>query len=330
MAEAAETQTARVPKLRIGIVLIPQFTLNALANFLDAIRLAGDEADRSRQIDCQWEILGSEEIVSSCGIGIRPWGPMIEPGRFDYIVVIGGLLHGGQRLIAGTRSFLELADRQGVALVGLCTASFVLARCGLMDGYEACVAWLHRDEYEAEFPGHRVQSDRMYVIDRDRITCPSGAAVLHVAARLIEKHCGRSQALKSMRIMLEELPLPAGAWQPEEILTRQARSTLVRRAMLMIEESLSASVNLTDLAASLSVSRRKLERHFLADVGISPGDYKLRLRLARSKWLVEHTDRALTQIAFDCGFNDASYFSRKFKAEYRMLPTAARRAVQGA
>lgn len=315
------------PKLRVGIVLVPQFTLNALANFLDALRLAADEVDRSRQIECQWEILGEEEVTSSCGVAVRPWGPMVDPERFDYIAIIGGILHGGQTVKPGTYSFLNSAVRNGVPLIGLCTASFVLARGGFMNGYEACVCWLHRDEYEAEFPDLKVQSNTMFVIDRDRITCPSGVAVLHLAMHLIEKHCGREQSLKSMRIMLEEQPFPSGAQQPEEIFTRQARSALVRKAMLRIERTLSEDVSFKELAASLAVSRRKLERHFIADVGMTPGNYKLKLRLARAKWLLEHTDRPVTGIALECGFSCASHFSRQFKRHFTQLPSQIRQKL---
>src|SRR3546814_2214324 len=74
----------------------------------------------------------------------------------------------------------------------------------------------------------------MFVIDRDRLTCAGGTSVVHLASHLIEKHCGRAQALKSLRIMIEQQSLPAGAWQQEEIVTRTSQDSLVKRAMLAI------------------------------------------------------------------------------------------------
>ena len=44
-------------KLRVAFILAPRFTLTAFAGFVDALRLAADEGDRSRQIECQWTVL---------------------------------------------------------------------------------------------------------------------------------------------------------------------------------------------------------------------------------------------------------------------------------
>src|SRR5262245_20465608 len=146
------------PRMRVGFVLTPRFTLTAYAGFADALRLAADDGDRSRQIDCQWETLGDPRrpMVSSCGAGVQATAELADPERFDYVVVVGGLLHGGQKVQPGTYPFLRAASRAGVNLVGLCTGSFVLARAGLLDGYAACVNWFHREDFLAEFPRHTV------------------------------------------------------------------------------------------------------------------------------------------------------------------------------
>jgi transcriptional regulator GlxA family with amidase domain len=327
--ETARTAAPPRPKLRVGIILAPRFTLTSFAGFIDAIRLAADEADRSRQIDCQWAVLGNknDQVVSSCGLVVTPGDTLHDPTRFDYIAIVGGLLHGGQKVLPGTYSFLRAAARARVPLIGLCTASFILARAGLLNGYETCVSWFHRDEFKAEFPSIRVQSNRMFVIDRDRLTSAGGVSTVHLAAHLIERHCGRAQALKSLRILIEEQPLPSGAWQPEAIITRHAQDTLVHRAMLLIEQNLTEPDPLSRLANSLGVSPRQMERRFIADVGISPREYRQRLRFVRAKWLVEHTDRSMTDIGLECGFNDGSYFSRSYKDYYGVRPSKARRAA---
>ena len=44
--------TARDQPLSIGFILQPDFTLVAFSSFVDALRLAADEADRSRKVRC--------------------------------------------------------------------------------------------------------------------------------------------------------------------------------------------------------------------------------------------------------------------------------------
>lgn len=171
------------PKLRVGFVLTTRFTLTAFAGFVDALRLGADEGDRSRPIQCEWTILGEPgaAIESSCGAQVVARARLEAPERFDYIVIVGGLLHGGQKVAPEIYAFLRAAARARVALVGLCTGSFVLARAGLLDDYVACVSWFHRDDFMREFPKLRFVSNRMFVVDRDRLTCAGGTSVVHLA-----------------------------------------------------------------------------------------------------------------------------------------------------
>jgi transcriptional regulator GlxA family with amidase domain len=253
---------------------------------------------------------------------------MQTPERFDYIVVVGGLLHGGQKVPAEIYAFLRSAARAGVKLIGLCTGSFVLARAGLLDGYVACVSWFHREDFIREFPALRLVSNRMFIVDRDRLTCAGGTSVVHLAAWLIEKHCGRAHATKSLRIMIEDQPLPANSPQPEAVITRQARDGIVRRAMLLIEQKLVQPDSIASISDTLGISTRQLQRRFAGDIGMTPCEYRIRLRLERAKWLVQTTDLSLTDIGIECGFGDCSHFSRVFTSRFRTGPARFRQMTR--
>ncbi len=318
---------ATVAKLRVGFVLTPRFTLTAFSGFVDTLRLAADEDDRSRPIECTWSILGArnESVTSSCGVEVRTWEAMREPARFDYVVVVGGLMHGGQEVPAGIEPFLSEAVATGVPLIGLCTGCFVLARCGFLDGYTTCVSWFHRDEFMMEFPHLKLISNRLYVADRDRLTCAGGTSVVHLAARLVTRHQSKAVAEQSLRIMIEDHPLPGDTPQPEQVITRTAHDLIVKRAMLLIEQNLSGSNDLGALSDLTGISSRQLQRRFLADIGISAKDYRARLRLSRAKWLVEHTQMSLFEVSFECGFADGAHLSRSFRRHFGAPPSQMRK-----
>ena len=94
------------------------------------------------------------------------------------------------------------AARAGTTLVGLCTGSFILARAGLMTGRQVCVSWLHYQDFAAEFPGHPVLADRLFLVDGDRITCAGGAGAADLATFLVQRHLGVAAAQKSRQVML--------------------------------------------------------------------------------------------------------------------------------
>jgi transcriptional regulator GlxA family with amidase domain len=318
---------ATVPKLRVGFILAPRFTLTAFSGFVDTLRLAADEDDLSRPIECTWSVLGNpdEPVASSCGVEVKPWEAMREPERFDYLVAVGGLMHGRQEVPPGVKPFFSEAVAAGVPLVGLCTGSFILARFGFLDGYTTCVSWFHRDEFMLEFPHLKVISNRLYVVDRDRLTCAGGTSVVHLAARLIARHQGAAVAEQSLRIMIEDHPLPGSTPQPEQVITRAAHDPIVKRAMLLIEQNLSGSNDLGALSETTGVSSRQLQRRFLADIGISAKEYRARLRLSRAKWLIQHTQMSLSAISFECGFADGAHLSRSFRQYFGTPPSQMRK-----
>ncbi|WP_416221644.1 helix-turn-helix domain-containing protein [Rhodohalobacter sp.] len=60
-------------------------------------------------------------------------------------------------------------------------------------------------------------------------------------------------------------------------------------------------------------------------IKLSPGKWLTERRLKRAKAFLETTDKSISQVAFDCGFSNLSHFSRSYKAEYGMSPSAYRR-----
>ena len=304
-------------------MLAPQFTLTAFAGFVDALRLASDEGDRSKRVHCDWAILSHTPaaITSSCGAAVQPTASLGEPERFDLIVVVGGLIHGKQVVAASVYRFLQDAAQLGIKLVGLCTGSFILARAGLLDGYLTCVSWFHREEFEYEFPHCQLTSNQMYVVDRDRMTCAGGTSVVHLAAYLIEKRIGRAPAVKALRIMLEDQPLPSRALQPERVLTHRSKDPTVHKAMLLIEQHLQQPGPVSQCYELLGIGSRQLERRFQADIGLSPSQYRARLRLQRAEWLLKNTGMSVTDVALECGFKDSSSLSRSLKQRQGVNPS---------
>lgn len=310
------------PRLRIGFLLAPRFTLSAFANFVDVLRLAADDGDGSRPIRCRWTVLSADlsPIQSSCGLRIQPEERLGDPTRFDYIIVVGGLIDPGAEIGPEATAFLRRAADQRVAIAGLCTGVFALARCGLMDGYRCCVSWFHHQDFMAEFERMLPVSDQIFVVDRDRLSCSGGVSAAHLAAFLVDRHIGRAAARKSLSIMMIDEAMSGDRPQPGLPLELTARDSLVRRALLAMQQNLHAPLSVAKIARDLGVGRRKLERHFSADIGIPPADASIRIRLAQARMLLRQTGHTITRIAEETGFCDASHLIRVFRDAEGMTP----------
>ncbi len=323
-----QTMTSPAPRLRIGFILARRFTLCAFANFVDVLRLAADEGDRSRPILCGWRVLSrtSDPVESSCGIMIQPEERLGDPARFDYIVVVGGLIDEIENLHPDYVAFLRRAAAAGVPIAGVCTGAFILHRAGLMQGYKCCVSWFHHDDFLEEFEGLRPVSDQIFVVDRDRLSCSGGASSAHLAAFLVDRHIGSAAARKSLAIMIFDEAMTAERPQPGFPLELVTRDDLVRRALLAMQQTLDTPLTVTGLVERLSVSRRKLERHFTKALGLTLMESGMKIRLTQARLLLERGDRSVTQIAVEIGFCDASHLIRQFRAAEGMTPEVWRNA----
>jgi transcriptional regulator GlxA family with amidase domain len=314
-------------QLNVGFILARRFTLCALGNFVDILRLAADEGDRSRPIHCAWRVISPtmEPVASSSGIVVQPEERLGDPARFDYLVVVGGLVDEIEHLHPETVRFLERAAAAGVPLVGVCTGAFILHRAGLMQGYRACVSWFHHDDFLERFDGLRPVSDQIFVVDRDRLTCSGGVSSAHLAAFIVERHLGKARAAKSLHIMILD-EAAAEEPQPGTPLALATDDALVRRALNLMQQSIDAPLPIARLVAELGVSRRKLERHFREALGLAPLAADRLIRVEQAKRLLLTTRRSATRIATDTGFCDLPHMIRVFRSAEGVTPDAFRKA----
>ena len=315
------------PALRAGILLWPGFTLLAFSGFVDALRLAADIGDRSRQILCRWEIISPSRnpIEASCGVRVSPTAPLLDVRIFDYLVIVAGRTNRLEDAPVENRSYILQAAAAGIKLIGICTGSFVLAQLGLLNGRKAAVANYHYRDFTERFPKVNVAYDQLFCIDDDRITCAGGASSIDLAAHLVQQHFGSDRAIKiSHTVIVDSLRRPNATQRVMRIDDRIADSK-VSRAVCLMEQHIQRPISLHEIAVRLGTSERQLERAFQHALGVSPVRYFRQLRLRHGSWLLVNTQSSISQIAFDCGFADNSHFTRAFQAEFGTSPREMRK-----
>ncbi|MCB0742790.1 MAG: response regulator [Ignavibacteriae bacterium] len=75
------------------------------------------------------------------------------------------------------------------------------------------------------------------------------------------------------------------------------------------------------LAENLAVSRSLLNKKLSALVGHAPGELIKRIRLNKAADLLKHKSGNVTEISFEVGFNNSSYFTECFKKQFGVSPT---------
>jgi AraC-like DNA-binding protein len=94
-----------------------------------------------------------------------------------------------------------------------------------------------------------------------------------------------------------------------------------------MEVNYTQPVRLDELAAHARMSKNNLLRAFKKQYKVSPIEYLIRLRMTRACEQMREPDRTVSEIAYDVGFSDSNYFSRRFRETYGVPPSIYRKRV---
>ncbi len=96
---------------------------------------------------------------------------------------------------------------------------------------------------------------------------------------------------------------------------------LLKRALEIIKEELqNPAFNVEMLGEQLGISRVKCYRLFKETLNQSPSDILMSLRLQKAELLLKTKKLNISEISFECGYNDPKYFGRTFKKYFGKSP----------
>ena len=105
----------------------------------------------------------------------------------------------------------------------------------------------------------------------------------------------------------------------------QARLQLM---MQYIHQKFAYNISLSDIADQAKVSKSTALNLFQRYLGISPVTYLINYRLQEAAKLLASTEKKVTVISKDTGFDNVDYFCKAFKKYYKLTPTEYRKKAQ--
>ncbi len=321
---AGRTPGGDQPPRHFVFVLLQDFSFMSFASAIEALRIANRMAGKTLY---SWELVGEAAPVAHCSAGVRinlDRG-LEECSRNDTVVICGGL----EVQKAATRpllNWLRREARRGVAIAGLCTAGYVMARAGLLEGKRATIHWENQDSFAEEFDSIELTKS-VFVVDGNRFTTAGGTSSIDLMLKLIADQHGEDLAnavadqliYSAIRTDQDTQRLSV----PTRIGVRHPKLSLVIKMMEgNIEEPISPAL----LARDVGMSTRQLERLFRRYLNRSPKRYYMELRLQKARNLLMQTDMSVINVALACGFASPSHFSKCYRAHYNTTPYRERGA----
>ncbi len=189
-----------------------------------------------------------------------------------------------------------------------------------MDGYQLC-AKLKQDVHTSHIPvilltakaGEESKLSGLESGADDYLTKPFNSRELKA----------RVKNLIAQRRKLREIYRREGLLQPSPLEMPSTEQAFIERLMKTVEAEIeSESFGPEALSAALNMSQRHLQRKIRALTGQRPADFIRTIRLRRAKQLLAQHAGNVSEIAYQVGFNNLSYFARCFKEEFGQTPSA--------
>jgi transcriptional regulator GlxA family with amidase domain len=312
-------RTAVAPPTRVSFVIVPRFNMATLITMIEPLRVANYLAPEPLY---QWEILSPDgpEIPASNGLSItaQPLEDRNRRGETIFALASWGAEDYANRDLLG---WLRRQSRDGARLCAVELGCYLLAKAGLLTDRQLATHWSWAPGFQERYPDIPLV-EQIFTLGDSIFTCAGGMAGVDLMLRLIADRHGEGMAGEVADQMLHQPIRPATAAQRRTLGqgTDQFSPTL-RQAIKLIEENIADPLTVPDIAESLGLSQRQLERLFHRGLGCSVVQFGTLVRLQHARVLLIATKLSVREIATATGFNSLSHFASAFRKCFDRRPS---------
>lgn len=97
--------------------------------------------------------------------------------------------------------------------------------------------------------------------------------------------------------------------------------------MNFIENNYSRQLTLPEIAAQFGISESSLTKKIKIFTNMTFKEYLTKTRIEAAKSLLISSEKSITEIAYECGYNNSNFFGDVFKKAVGMSPSSYRKML---
>jgi transcriptional regulator GlxA family with amidase domain len=329
-------------QIRIAILAFPDATVSTIYGMYDLFMSVGRDwgfltSGAPGQSLIQPVIVGARDgsFITANGIALDPQCHADDFPQPDVVCVPDAFVPPGAELAGRFEPelhYLRTRYNQGSIIATACSGALLLAEAGLLDGYEATTHWGYCVYVRERDPAIHLYPERALVAsgqEQRLIMAGGGTSWLDLALLLTARLCGVEEAMRVARIHL--IDWHSVGQQPFAHLarSRQAGDAVIADCQVWIAQNYQQPGPVARMAQRSGLAERSFKRRFQQATGMAPLEYVHTLRLEEAKQMLETSDLPVEAVANEVGYEDAGFFSRLFRRQVGITPSAYRKRFGG-
>ncbi|MGC4103816.1 GlxA family transcriptional regulator [Ferruginibacter sp.] len=305
-------------------ILVPngQSDLSTMASIIGAYEIfhrAGDHWKKNGNRELyQVELAGISETaeVDNGLVTIKPHCHIASIQKTNLIIIPPTSIRSYEKALQGNHLLIDWIARQykdGAEIASICTAAFVLASSGLLDGKNCSTHWVAADAFQMQFPKVTVQAEKLITDEYGIYTNGGGYSFLNLMIYLVEKYYDRPTAIYCSKIFQIEIDRQSQSAFTIFTGQKQHGDEVVQQAQAYIESKLDEKISVEELSSKFAVGRRNFDRRFVKATGNTPLEYAQRVKVEAAKKAFETSRKTINEVMYDVGYSDVKAFREVFR-----------------
>jgi transcriptional regulator GlxA family with amidase domain len=308
----------------VALYLCPQTVASSLALANDAFQAANLHA--GREVFRLLKVSVDGAAVPSALGSLSVDGDLAQAAQADILLLPA----------IGARVDIALAQNQALLdwlrqpapqqqRASLCSAAFLLAGAGLLDGRRATTHWALAAHFRRLFPKVALHIEQLLTHDGN-LYCSGGAlAALDLCLYLIAREGGEWLARQVANTLVFEHGRGLQTQFAPRLPGTEHGDAAIAKLQRWLDGVFAQPITLELMAQQVCLSPRTLLRRFKLATGLTPNDYLQRLRICAAETRLAQSDVPVEQIALGVGYADRAAFAKLFKRITGNTPNEYRR-----
>ncbi len=315
-----------VPEMAVAQAIAdPQYCLSAVNQLLE-------QSGQPLRFDIQLVGKAANISVFPGNFEVKPDVLLSDSLIYD-LVIIPAMFGPPAEAIARNQAYVPWIIgqfRKGAEIASLCLGAFLFAETGLLNGKKCSTHWGFADEFKRRYPEVELM-DGQIVTEVDGLYSSGGAnSYWNLLLHLVEKYSDRVMAIHVAKYFA--IDISRNSQSAFSIFQGQKNhpDELIKQVQNLIESKLDGKITVDELAETVALGRRSLERRFKQATNNSILEYIQRVKMEAAKRSFENSRKNIFEVMDGLGYSDPKAFRTTFKKITGVTPTAYRNRYQKA